>query len=180
MYELNCDGKSTKYCRDDITEGYLSNLTTGSTIWYNSNNNSKNGTYEYRKNIKPSSIDKVAKVKWNLGGYNTTSASALNMYNAERGTLHISNPSDGITRKDYWEGKIALIYPSDYGYASTDTTCRSGLESTNCKNENWLFNSAFQWTLSPSSGYAYSVFLVNSGGNVNYWTCLIIVVIGQN
>ena len=90
------------------------------------------------------------------------------MYNAERGTLHISNPSDGITRKDYWEGKIALIYPSDYGYASTDTTCRSGLGSTNCKNENWLFNSKYQWTLSPNSGYADIVFGVNSGGNVSY------------
>ena len=86
------------------------------------------------------------------------------MYNAERGTLHVSNPSDGITRTNTWEGKIALIYPSDYGYASTDTTCRSGLGSTNCKNENWLFNSKYQWTLSPYSGYAYSAFYVYSSG----------------
>ena len=173
MYELNCDGKSTKYCRDDITEGYLSNLTTGSTTWYNGSNNAKNGPYDYSKNIKSNSIDKVAKVRWNLGGYNTPSASALNMYNAERGTLHISNPSDGITRKDYWEGKIALIYPSDYGYASTDKACRDSMSSEtnnvyNCKNENWLFNSALQWTLSPYSGSATIVFDVYSVGYVNY------------
>ena len=117
-------------------------------------------------------VDKIAKVKWNLGGYNTNSASALNMYNAERGTLHISNPSDGITRKDYWEGKIALIYPSDYGYASTDTTCRRNLNSYDsnfngyCKNENWLFNGAYQWTLSPNSGIAPYVFSVSLGGDV--------------
>ena len=36
----------------------------------------------------------------------------------------------------------------------------------NCKNENWLFNSAYQWTLSPNSGNAYSVFRVHSGGRV--------------
>ena len=169
MYELNCDGSGSKaYCRDDIKEGYLSNLTTGSTTWYNNDNNSKNGTYDYDKNIKSKSIDKIAKVKWNLGGYNTPSASALNMYNAERGTLHVSNPSDGITRTNTWDGKIALIYPSDYGYASTDTTCRSGLGSNNCKNENWLFNSAFQWTLSPYSGVAPYVFDVFSGGVVDY------------
>ncbi len=172
MYELNCDGKSTKYCRDDITEGYLSNLTTGSTTWYNNSNNAKNGTYDYSKNIRSLSIDKVAKVRWNLGGYNTISASALNMYNAERGTLHISNPSDGITRKDYWEGKIALIYPSDYGYASTNEACRDSMNSKtnnvfNCKNENWLFNSSYQWTLSPLSGSAFYVFNVSSGGFVN-------------
>ena len=166
MTELNCDGSGSKaYCRDDITEGYLSNLTTGSTTWYNGSNNSKNGTYDYDKNIRSLSIDKVAKVRWNLGGYNTV-ASALNMYNAERGTAHISNPSDGITRTNTWDGKIALIYPSDYGYASTDTTCRSGLGSTNCKNENWLFNSTYQRTLSPNSGNAHNVFLVRSGGNV--------------
>ena len=57
---------------------------------------------------------------------------------------------------------------SDYGYASTDTTCRSGLGSTNCKNENWLFNSATQWTLSPSSGGASDVFGVYSYGRVYY------------
>ena len=116
MYELNCDGSgSTAYCRSDIAEGYLSNKTTGETKWYNGYNNQKNGIYDYSKNIKSSSIDKIANVRWNLGGYNTPSASALNMYNAERGTLHINNPSDGITRTNIWDGKIALIYPSDYG-----------------------------------------------------------------
>ena len=156
----------------ELNTDYINpNPARETTLWFNGSNNSKNGTYEYRKNIKPSSIDKVAKVKWNLGGYNTNSASALNMYNAERGTLHISNPSDGITRKDYWEGKIALIYPSDYGYASTNEACRNKLNSKtnnvfNCKNENWLFNSKYQWTLSPVSGGALNVFDVGSGGNV--------------
>ena len=173
MYELNCDGKSTKYCRDDITEGYLSNLTTGTTtLWFNGQNNAQNGSYNYGKNIESSSLDKVANVRWNLGGYNTSSVSALNMYNAERGTAHISNPSDGTTRKNTWDGKIALIYSSDYGYASTDTACRDNMNSktndvSNCKNENWLFNSAYQWTLSPHSGGANNVFIVNSRGYVS-------------
>ena len=170
MYELNCDGKSTKYCRDDITEGYLSNLTTGSTTWYNRSNNAKNGTYEYRKNIKPSSIDKVAKVRWNTGR-TTYNASALNSYNQERSTTLISTPSDNVPRKNTWDGKIALMYPSDYGYASTDKACRDSMSSEtnnvyNCKNENWLFNGAYQWTLSPYSGGAYTVFHVSSGGGV--------------
>ena len=170
MYELNCDGKSTKYCRDDITEGYLSNLTTGSTTWYNRSNNAKNGTYEYRKNIKPSSIDKVAKVRWNTSR-TTYNASALNSYNQERSTTLISTPSDNVPRNNTWEGKIALIYPSDYGYASTNEACRDSMSSKtnnvyNCKNENWLFNSKYQWTLSPYSGVADIVFCVLSGGHV--------------
>ena len=172
MYELNCDGKSTKYCRDDITEGYLSNLTTGSTTWYNGSNNSKNGTYEYRKNIRSLSIDKVAKVRWNTSR-TTYNASALNSYNQERSTTLISTPSDNVPRNNTWDGKIALIYPSDYGYASTNEACRDSMSSKtnnvfNCKNENWLFNSKYQWTLSPNSGSADSVFNVYSGGDVSY------------
>ena len=172
MYELNCDGKSTKYCRDDITEGYLSNLTTGSTTWYNNSNNAKNGTYDYDKNIKSKSIDKIAKVRWNTS-VAEYGVSALNSYNQERSTTPISTPSDNVPRFITWDGKIALIYPSDYGYASTNKACRDSMISKtnniyNCKNENWLFNSASQWTLSPRSGDADIVFCVHSGGRVSY------------
>ena len=158
MAELNTDYINTS-------------LMSGTTLWFNGYNNAKNGSYEYKNNIKSNFIDKIAKVRWNLGGYNTPSVSALNMYNAERGTAHISNPSDGTTRNNTWDGKIALIYPSDYGYASTDRACRDSMVSStnnvyNCKNENWLFNSANQWTLSPLSGNANDVFLVASVGIV--------------
>ena len=167
MYELNCDGSgSTAYCRSDIEEGYLSNKTSGETKWFNGQNNAKNGTYDYSKNIKSSSIDKVAKVKWNTSR-TTSEASALNSYNQERSTTLISTPSDNVPRNNTWDGKIALIYPSDYGYASTDTTCRSGLSSSNCKNENWLFNSEYQWTLSTGSDFAAFVFRVRSDGDVS-------------
>ena len=140
--------------------------TSETTKWYNGKNNAKNGSYDYSKNIKSSWVDKVANVRWNTSRA-TYGASALNSYNQERSTTLISTPSDNIQRTNTWDGKIALIYPSDYGYASTDTTCRSGLGSSNCKNENWLFNSAHQWTLSPHSGIAYYVFYVTSGGYVS-------------
>ena len=161
---------SQAYLMTELNTDYINpNPASETALWYNGSKNAKNGTYDYSKNIKSKSIDKIAKVRWNLGGYNTNSASALNMYNAERGTLHISNPSDGITRNDYGEGKIALIDPSDYGYASTPEACRSELGSSNCKNENWLFNSANQWTLSPYSGNADLVFNVYSGGGVSFY-----------
>ena len=146
--------------------------TSGTINWYNGQNNTKNGTYEYSKNIKSSSIDKVAKVRWNTSR-TTYGASALYSYNQERSTTLISTPIDNVTRTNTWDGKIALMYPSDYGYASTDKTCRSDMSSKtnnvyNCKNENWLFNSLYyQWTLSPASGNARLVFVVDSGGNVS-------------
>ena len=144
--------------------------TSETTEWFNGQNNAKNGTYDYSKNIKSSWVDKVSNVRWNLGGYSSPLVTALNMYNAERGTLHINNPSDGITRTNTWDGKIALIYPSDYGYASTGTKCRNSLNDcgdADSKANNWLFNSAYhQWTLSPVSIFEGNVFSVSSGGFV--------------
>ena len=167
MYELNCDGsENSKYCRSDIGAGYLSNLTSGTTYWFNDSDNGKTGTYNYDKNIKSKSIDKIAKVRWNTSRA-VYGASALDSYNQERST-----PSDNVPTTNIWDGKIALIYPSDYGYASTNEACRNKMNSKtndvyNCKNENWLFNSANQWTLSPFSGSAYYVFYVDSGGRVD-------------
>ena len=175
MYELNCDGSNdSTYCREDITNGYLSNLTTGTTKWYSYNNNGRSANYDYKNNIKSNYINKIAKVKWTLGGYLNSSNSALNMYNAERGTAHINNPPDGIPRKDYWEGKIALMYPSDYGFASSDSLCRENLE--NCadnKANNWLFNNNSDWTLTSLSNNSYYTFYINTdGGLTSYFSGL--------
>ena len=171
MYELNCDSNTdSAYCRDDITDGYLSNLTSGTTKWYNGTNNLKTGTYYFSKNIKKSVINKIAKVRWNLGGYGLPLDSALNMYIAERGTLHVSDPSDKIVRYNTWDGKIALMYPSDYGYASTGTACRNKLNKCNdddSKANNWLFI-PYQWTLSPYTGGANYVFFVDSVGRGDF------------
>ena len=151
----------------ELNTDYINpNPASETTLWFNGSNNSKNGTYNYNNNIKSKSIDKIAKVKWNTSGA-TSGASALDSYNQERST-----PSDNVPRNNTWDGKIALIYPSDYGYASTNEACRDSMNSEtnnvyNCKNENWLFNSKLQWTLSPYSGYAYVVFSVRSGGIVS-------------
>ena len=147
----------------ELNTDYL-NQSGGIAFWYSGQNN-KTKLYNFYNNIKSDSIDKIANVRWNLGGYLADGYSALNMYNNERGTLHISNPLDGVTRKDYWDGKIALMYASDYGYASTETACRNHLGSCSEAN-NWLFNSADQWTLSPSSSDANRVLFVTLRGFV--------------
>ena len=157
MYELNCDSNNTNYCRNDIANGYLSNLTSGTTKWYNDELNKQEGIYDYSNNIKSASINKIASVRWNLGGiYLPRGTSAINSYNAERGTEHVDDPSDGITRTSTWDGKIALLYPSDFAYASVDTTCRSDISSYNCQNYNWLYNKKYKWTLTPCSSRAYT------------------------
>ena len=155
MTELNTDYISTS-------------LTSGTTNWYNGQNNTLAGSYDYRKNIKSDWIDKIANVRWNTGEANWGTG-ALDSYNDERGTVIKSNPADGITRKTSWDGKIALMYPSDYGYASSSTTCRSNMNSStnsvpNCKENNWLFDGTHQWTLSPRYYKDSYAFYAHSNG----------------
>lgn len=139
--------------------------TSGPTYWYNGVKNQLKGKYDYSNNIKSDYIDKIATVRWNLGTSNGTAHSALVAYNFERGNLHSVNPLDGVERKDFWDGKIALMYASDYGYASTDTNCWNyRLSSNNCKNDNWLFNGKSQWTLSTNALYESAVHYFFQGG----------------
>ena len=160
---------------NELNTDYLdTSKMSGPTTWYNGSNNTKNGSYDYSKNIKIGYINKIANVRWNTGGI-VNASSVYEYYQEERGTKHVESPSDGVERQDYWDGKIALMYPSDYGYASTDTTCRNNLSFYansvySCKNNNWMFKSATEWTLSPYTGGANYVFRVDSGGRVDTYS----------
>ena len=81
-----------------------------------------------------------------------------------------SSNEDGVTRTTNWTGIVGLLYPSDYGYASSE--CRNGeqvlddYDNETCTSTNWLYNSDNQWLLSPSTGYSFFVHNVYSTGGV--------------
>ncbi len=118
----------------------------------------------------------IAETAWNLGGWDTSDIYSNVMYEKERGTTVISNPSDGITRTTIWTGKIALPYLSDYGYATDLSKCsqtlfnyNSSTDSYACRSNDWMYpiitNSVgndFGWLLTPRSGNAYSVFIIST------------------
>ena len=157
------------------------------------------------KKIESSALSKIATVKWDLYGTNsyTTAAegSPSAFYNKERninglGAVYTTGP-DGTppeNRSVYWYGKIGLMYPSDYGYATNGgttydrNTCLgyqmsswgSGSYQTDCALNSYLLfqnktstapgtSGTTQWTLSPHSGDANVVFVVISAGNVNVY-----------
>ena len=122
----------------------------------------------------------IAETTWNLGGWNSSDIFSNVMYEKERGATTVSNSSDGITRATTWTGKIALPYPSDYGYATDLSKCsqtlfnyNSGTDSYACRSNDWMYsiitNSGINdgWLLTPYSGYAYMAFGVHSSGYVN-------------
>ena len=135
-----------------------------------------NGTGSYTSTgIKSdTSRNMIEIVTWKLGGSSTYNDVTPSMfYERERGTTVYSG------RPTTWSGKIALMYPSDYGYATSggSTTNRESCLAkelynwdsssfSDCKNNDWLFNGADQWTLTPDSSYSYFGFFVSNAGDV--------------
>ena len=122
----------------------------------------------------------ISNAKWNLGGTAkfTSSSNGLtsHWYGYERGTtVYTGRPTE-------WTGQIGLMYPSDYGYATSggSTTNRDMCLTTelnswdsssysDCKNNDWLYKSRnVQWTLTPRSAYSNSVFRVYSSVYSDY------------
>ena len=107
----------------------------------------------------------ISEETWNLGGGSDEYIN--NAYIAERGTKVYSK------RPTTWKGKIALAYPSDYGYANDSDKCKVKMNfygnTSNCRSNDWLFNSANQWTLAPNSSVAFYVFYVASTNMNSYY-----------
>ena len=117
----------------------------------------------------------IESVVWNLGGSSTyIDVTASMLYSRERGTNVYSG------RPTTWTGKIGLMYPSDYGYATAGgtTTNRAAClakkliiwnesDVSDCKNNDYLYKSGYeQWTLAPGSYNSTPVFYVTVNGFV--------------
>ena len=101
---------------------------------------------------------------WNLGGDSGSLIYADDFYTLERGTTVWSG------RSTTWTGKIALMYPSDYLYASNLATCSSDgtyWDTSGCADTSWLFSGTYQWTLTPDASASSSVFIVDNTGCVS-------------
>ena len=110
---------------------------------------------------------------WKLGGSSTyDDVTAQMFYERERGTdVYEGNSTE-------WIGNIALMYASDYGFATSggSTTNRSSCltkslyswkSSIECYNNSWLYNnSTAQWTLTNYASLPSKVFYILIDGSV--------------
>ncbi|MDY5873636.1 MAG: hypothetical protein SPK36_02485 [Bacilli bacterium] len=135
------------------------------------------GTY-YTTTLKNDTTrNAIEEVVWNLGGSSTYKDVTPSMfYERERGTTVYSG------RPTTWTGKIGLMYPSDYGYATSGGTTKDRVaclakelynwdssEFSDCKGNDYLLDASnIQWTLAPFSVDAYYVFRVGADGFVHY------------
>ena len=146
---------------------------------YNGNNNATTSCNFTSTGIKNDTTrNMIAETTWNLGGWNSSDIFSNVMYEKERGATTVSNSSDGITRATTWTGKIALPYPSDYGFATDLSKCSqtlsnyySSTDSYACRSNDWMYSifktNTFNWLLTPLSGNANNAFNVYSAGYVN-------------
>ncbi len=126
------------------------------------------------KGLTPEAQEMIGDAKWYLGGIenydSATEGIAKGLYRYERGTETCNTKKTCTTnREPYWIGKIGLIYPSDYGYATsggesiTKDQCLAvdiyhWSSQSNCYTNNWLYVSDnYQWTITPRSNYSYDI-----------------------
>ncbi|MBR1414068.1 MAG: hypothetical protein IJ574_05330 [Bacilli bacterium] len=104
--------------------------------------------------------------------YDFTKMITSTWYEAERSnSVYIGNPAT-------WTSDLGLMYPSDYGYASSGTVLGSSCKTialntwgesvnVNCRNNDWLFSSTwYQWTITPRAGHSSSGAYVDTNGGV--------------
>ena len=119
---------------------------------------------DYLNSLTSNAQDMIGVALWNLGGSSTQQGLYANdYYTFERGTQVYAGNSTT------WIGKIALIYPSDYMYASDLSKCSNDgyYWNNSCSDTSWLKDdSTYQWTITPLSSVANDVFHVLSDGTV--------------
>ena len=163
-----------------LNSGYDSESVGGSLYWnaksgtcYNGQNNattSCNFTSTGLKNDTTRNL--IEETTYYTRGHNSSSIYVNAMYDKERvsGTVVSATPTRTLT----WTGRVAVAYPSDYGYAADLSLRQKQLGSYNdatCTANNWMKNilgtSSYGWLLTPYSAYANGAWLVRSSGSVN-------------
>lgn len=145
--------------------------------WSNATLNANLNSGDYWTNIlSDNAKSMIGDTLWYLGrtSNHTSSTNGLtsHFYSYERGTTVYSG------RDTSWVGKVGLMYPSDYGYATSggSTTDRNACLNkelynwdsssySDCKNNDWLYESSYhQWTITPHASIYDYVFGVGSAG----------------
>ena len=162
-----------------LNSGYDSESVGGSLYWnaksgtcYNGSSNATTSCNFTSTGLKNDTTrNMIAETTYYTRGHNSSSIFVGAMYDKERvsGTVVSATPTRTLT----WTGKVAVAYPSDYGYAADLSLCQKQLGSYNdatCTANNWMKSILapnYGWLLTPYSGSANLAWYVYSSGFVN-------------
>ena len=163
-----------------LNDGYENENVNNSLYW----NNQSGACYDAQLNdstlcdftisgIKKELKQLIANAVWNTGSngsqFSWNDLDSYDFYQMERSsntgkicTSGIFCTNDTVARTTTWTGKIALIYPSDYGYSTTGQDnisagmCRRTLLSDGyydkyspCYENSWIYLLGGKWFLTP-------------------------------
>ncbi len=160
-----------------LNEGHDEATYGGSLYWnrksgtcYRGYNNATTSCDFTATGLTSAAKEMIGYAKWYIGGSSTDNdVTAPMFYTRERGTTVYSG------RSTSWIGKVGLMYPSDYGYATSGdsttsrTTCLaeemfSWYNASSCYKNDWLFKSSYMWTISSGSSAGNFVFSIYNSG----------------
>ena len=148
----NESSTSSNYSNDFSVSTLFSTTLNGANSSYLATLNS-NGWSNY-----------LAQPKWYVGG-NTFA----NIYSKQASVAYTNERTDTNTVNTSY--KIGLMYPSDYGFATSNSYWTTALSSYNsaAAAQDWLYVSGLgvEWTISRTSDTTNGAFRVNSAGIVD-------------
>lgn len=190
--EYSWDNKNTStgaednYGKNDWTDARLMKIlnpgyeseATGGSLYYNAKSgncyagqNNATTTCDFTstgiKNAETRSM--ILDNTYSLLGWDDSSVYSNQMYEYERstGSVYTGRPTS-------WIGKIALAYPSDYGYAADLGKCTKTLfyyRDSTCTSNNWMKSmmTSSNWLLTPFSGDPVIVWNIRPTGYVYHY-----------
>lgn len=180
-----------------LNPGYESEVIGGSLYW-----NKQSGTCYYGENNATTACDftvtglneesksYIDNVVWNTGsntvGETVDTLTPNTFYQAERSdkggkqcdTSHMFC-TDKVDRTTKWTGRVGLMYPSDFGYATSGstTTPRNTCINTSmrkqwqgkadCYNNDWIFDGVFHWTMMPYADPSVAAYVIRIWENAD-------------
>ena len=179
------DGMGKKETRIKIVRGepldnYSWDRYLGPNDWSKTPIMSQLNNNYFNEGINNSAKNMIADAVWHLGGAANSSYNADTFYQLERGksvwgTLPGQACDDSACpRSTEWTGKIAFMYPSDYGFSVGERECLNntlGQYASYCKFMSWF--KIGELFITPTNKYYNYIFSIeNSGygeGNIVYY-----------
>lgn len=178
-FAVNANPSSSYLGNQSILSAYKWNFKNGepdnsgsvSNNWNESLLNTKNLNLNFLTSIGAIWSNKIAVVKWNIGGNTRNNLLYTNVKSSYQS--EIVSP----TSSDIFTSKIGLMYVSDYGYAASPDYWTYKYNDTDLADykatihENWMYIGDYEWTITKFSDYNNSVAVVSSSGNIDLSYC---------
>ncbi len=152
----------------------VKNEISNRSVWDRSSNDwttallKNNLNTEYYENLSMTAKSMIEESKYYLGNFDGTKSTITN-YTYERGNAICTPSADALYNdrkcnggdiwegnKAEWNGNIALMYPSDYGYTVNSCNWTTALSQySSISDTSWFktANTIHEWLLSPFSEY---------------------------